>query len=77
MGDSKGRLILKVPCKGCEFREIACHVTCPMYRMYKREKEKEMKCSVMRNDTHAYIVSNAKKIRHKMRKAKYGCSVND
>lgn len=45
--------------------------------MYKREEEKEMKCSVMRNDTNAYIVSNAKKIRHKMRKAKYGCTVND
>lgn len=68
---------MKVPCKGCEFREIACHVTCPMYRMYKKHKEKEMKCSVMRNNTNAYIVNNAKKIRHKMRKAKYGCSVND
>lgn len=77
MGDSKGRLILNAPCKGCEFREIACHVTCPMYRMYKKNKEKEMKCNVMRNNTNAYIVSNAKKIRHKMRKAKYGCSVND
>lgn len=31
----------------------------------------------MCNDINAYIVSNAKKIRHKMRKAKYGCSVND
>ena len=68
---------MKVPCKGCTFREIACHVTCPMYRMYKKNKEKEMKCNVMRNDTDTYIVSNAKKIRHKMRKAKYGCSVND
>lgn len=68
---------MKVPCKGCEFREIECHVTCHMYRMYKKHKEKEMKCNVMRNDTNAYIVSNAKKIRHKMRKAKYGCTVNN
>lgn len=68
---------MKVPCKGCKLREIACHVTCPMYRLYKKNKEEEMKCNVMRNDTNAYIVSNAKKIRHKMRKAKYGCSVND
>lgn len=68
---------MKAPCKGCEFREIACHVTCPMYRMYKKYKEKEMKCNVMRNDTNAYIVSNAKKIRNKMRKAKYGCEVRD
>lgn len=49
---------MNAPCKGCEFREIACHVTCPMYLMYKKNKEKEMKCNVMR-------------------KAKYGCSVND
>ena len=48
-----------------------------MYRMYKKHKEKEMKCNAMRNDTDTYIVSNAKKIRHKMRKAKYGCNVND
>ncbi len=45
--------------------------------MYKKHKEKEMKCNVMRNDTNSCIVSNAKKIRHKMRKAKYGCVVND
>ena len=68
---------MNAPCKGCTFREVGCHVRCPMYRMYKKHKEKEMKCNVMRNDTDTYIVNNAKKIRHKMRKAKYGCSVND
>ena len=68
---------MKVPCKGCEFREIACHVKCPMYRMYKREKEKETKCNAKRGDVSDYVRGNVIKIRHKMRKAKYGCEVRD
>lgn len=68
---------MKVPCKGCEFREIACHVTCPMYRMYKKHKEEEMKCNAKQGDVSDYVRENVIRIRHKMRKAKYGCSVND
>lgn len=68
---------MKVPCKECAFREIACHVTCPMYRMYKKNKEKEMKCKAKQSDVSDYVRGNVIKIRYKMRKAKYGCSVND
>lgn len=68
---------MKAPCKGCTFREIACHVTCPMYRMYKKHKEKEMKCNAKQCDVSDYVRGNVIRIRHKMRKAKYGCSVND
>lgn len=48
-----------------------------MYRMYKREKEKEMKCNAKRGDVSDYVRGNVIKIRYKMRKAKYGCTVND
>ena len=68
---------MKAPCKGCTFREIACHVKCPMYRMYKRKKEGETKCNAKRGDVSDYVRGNVIKIRHKMRKAKYGCTVND
>lgn len=68
---------MKAPCKGCTFREIACHVTCPMYRMYKRKKEEETKCNAKHSDVSDYVRGNVIKIRHKMRKAKYGCTVND
>lgn len=68
---------MKAPCKGCTFREIACHVKCPMYRMYKRKKEEEMKSNAKRGDVSDYVRDNVIKIRYKMRKAKYGCTVND
>lgn len=68
---------MKAPCKGCTFREIACHVTCPMYRMYKRKKEEETKCNAKRCDISDYVRGDVIKIRHKMRKAKYGYTVND
>ena len=68
---------MKVPCKGCTLREIACHVKCPMYRMYKRKKEEEAKCNAKRSDVSDYVRGNVIKIRHKIRKAKYGCTVVD
>lgn len=68
---------MKAPCKGCTFREIACHVKCHMYRMYKRKKEEETKCNAKRGDVSDYVRGNVIKIRHKMRKAKYGCTVHD
>lgn len=48
-----------------------------MYRMYKREKEKETKCNAKRGDVSDYVRGNVIKIRYKMRKAKYGCTVHD
>ena len=68
---------MKAPCNGCTFRKIACHVTCSAYRVYKRRKEEEMKCSAKRGDVSDYVRGNVIKIRHKMRKAKYGCTVHD
>lgn len=56
---------------------MACHVKCPLYRMYKRKKEKETKQSLMHSDVSAYVGDNVRKIRHRMRKAKYGCTVVD
>ena len=48
-----------------------------MYRMYKRKKEEETKCNAKRGDVSDYVRGNVIKIRHKMRKAKYGCTVHD
>ena len=45
--------------------------------MYKRKKEEETKCNAKRCDVSDYVSGNVIKIRHKMRKAKYGCTVND
>lgn len=68
---------MKVPCKGCTFREIECHVTCPMYRMYKQKKKQQFDNAVMRNDITAYIGDNVTKIRKCNRNKKYGCTVRD
>lgn len=48
-----------------------------MYRMYKQKKEEEIKCNAKRGDVSDYVRGNVIKIRHKMRKAKYGCEVRD
>lgn len=48
-----------------------------MYRMYKRKKAEETKCNAKRSDVSDYVRGNVIKIRHKMRKAKYGCEVRD
>ena len=45
--------------------------------MYKRKKEEEMKCNAKQCDVSDYVRGNVIKIRHKMRKAKYGCEVRD
>ena len=48
-----------------------------MYRMYKRKKEEETKCNAKRSGVSDYVRGNVIKIRHKIRKAKYGCTVVD
>lgn len=73
----EGVLILNAPCKGCEYREVACHVKCPAYRMYKRKRETMQDNAIKQNDVLAYLRNNVKKVKHRMRKAKYGCTVID
>ena len=68
---------MKAPCKGCEYREVACHIKCPAYRMYKRQMEFQKENTLKRNDVLAYLSNNVRKVKHRMRKAKYGCTVND
>ena len=68
---------MDAPCKGCEYREVACHVKCPAYRMYKRKREETTKQGLMHSDVAAYIGDNVKKVKHRMRKVKYGCVVID
>ena len=48
-----------------------------MYRMYKRKVEKATKQEFMRSDVNSYIGDNVRKIKHRMRKVKYGCAVID
>ena len=68
---------MDAPCKGCEYREVACHVKCPAYRMYKRKRETMQKNTIKQNDVLAYLGDNVKRVKHRMRKAKYGCTVID
>lgn len=41
------------------------------------EKETMQENTIKRNDVLAYLGDNVKKVKHRMRKAKYGCTVND
>ena len=68
---------MKAPCKKCEYREAACHVKCAAYLMYKRKIETMQENAIKRNDVLAYLSNNVRKVKHRMRKAKYGCTVND
>lgn len=71
------RQIVKVPCKGCEYREVGCHGKCTAYQLYKQEKKQQFDNAVMRNDITAYIGDNVMRIRKCNRNKKYGCTVND
>ena len=68
---------MKAPCKGCEYREVACHVKCTDYLMYKKQMESQKENTIKRNDVLAYIGDNVRKVKTRMKKAKYGCTVND
>lgn len=68
---------MDAPCKGCEYREVACHVKCPAYRMYKRKRETIQENTIKQNDVLAYLGDNVKKVKHRMRKAKCVCAVID
>ena len=45
--------------------------------MYKRKRETMQENTIKQNDVLAYLGDNAKKVKHRMRKAKYGCVVID
>lgn len=68
---------MNAPCKGCEYREVACHVRCPLYRMYKQKRETMQENAIKQNDVLAYLGDNVKKVKRCMRKAKHGCTVID
>ena len=68
---------MNAPCKGCEYREVACHVKCPAYRMFKRKREETLKCEYVKNDITSYVESNFNRIRRKIGKPNYRCTVND
>ena len=71
------RYRMKTPCKGCEYREVACHVKCLAYLMYKKQMESQKENTIRQNDILAYIGNNVRKVKTRMKKAKYGCTVND
>ena len=68
---------MKTPCKECEYREVACHVKCPAYLMYKKQMETIQENTIKRNDVLAYIGDNVRKVKQRTRNAKYVCTVND
>ena len=68
---------MKAPCKGCEYREMACHVKCPAYRIYKQQMEAMQENIIRQNDVLAYIGNNVRKVKQRTRNAKYVCTVND
>ena len=45
--------------------------------MYKRKRETMQENTIKQNDVLAYLGDNVKKVKHRMRKAKYGCMVID
>ena len=68
---------MNTPCKECEYREVACHVKCPAYLVYKQQMELNKENTVRQNDVLAYIGENVRKVKCRMKKAKYGCTFND
>ena len=68
---------MDVPCRGCKFREINCHSKCESYLEYRRKLDKQNKERYKEIDTYRYVGDNVRAIKHKMHKAKYGCTVRD
>lgn len=68
---------MKTPCRGCQFREVGCHSKCESYLEYRKKLDEQNKESYKEIDAYRYVGENVKTIKHKMRKAKYGCTVRD
>lgn len=68
---------MDAPCRGCKFREINCHSKCESYLEYRRKLDEQNKERYKEINTYRYVGDNVRAIKHKMRKAKYGCTVRD
>lgn len=68
---------MDVPCRGCKLREINCHSKCESYLEYRRKLDEQNKERYKEIDTYRHVGDNVRAIKHKMRKAKYGCTVRD
>ena len=68
---------MNAPCKGCTFREVGCHVICPMYRMYQRKKSEEKLYLQGNTEVSEYVKNNIQRIKRRVRKSTYACTVND
>lgn len=68
---------MDVPCRGCKFIEINCHSKCESYLEYRKKLDAQNKERYKEIDTYIYVGDNVRTIKHKMRKAKYGCTVRD
>ena len=68
---------MDVQCRGCKFREVACHSKCESYLGYRKRLDEQNKERYKEIDTYSYVGDNVRAIRHKMRKARYGCTVRD
>lgn len=67
----------RVACKNCTRRTPGCHGLCSDYSLYKVLSKYEKLQEHDNTDVQSYIMTNVRKIRHKMQKAKYGCTVKD
>lgn len=67
----------RVPCKNCTRRIPGYHGMCSGYSLYKVLSKYEKLQELDNIDVQSYIMTNVRKIRHKMQKAKYGCTVKD
>lgn len=71
-------VIMKTPCRECQFREVGCHSKCESYIQWRALLDKYNEQKNMQGDAYKYIGDNVRTIRHRMRKLKgYSCTVRD
>lgn len=71
-------VIMKPPCRECQFREIGCHSECESYIQWRAQLDKYNEQKNMQGDAYKYVGDNVRAIRHRMRKLKgYSCTVRD
>ena len=71
-------VIMKPPCRECQFREVGCHSKCESYIQWRVQLDKYNEQKNIQNDACKYIRDNVRTIRHRMRKLKgYSCTVRD
>lgn len=71
-------VIMKPPCRGCQFREVGCHSKCESYIQWRALLDKYNEQRNIQGDAYKYVGDNVRTIRHRMRKLKgYSCTVRD